>query len=114
MFVHEQKMKGKKKHAPAWCVRIICFGEELKHQDLSRGDSRLSDHCLVREIFVAESDVPSDSWSLGSSWCGAADSSLSGLVFALSPSFSYFPYDMSQLNVVFSEDDGSFPWSTET
>ncbi|KAJ6968710.1 hypothetical protein NC653_036632 [Populus alba x Populus x berolinensis] len=58
MFVHEQKMKGKKKHAPAWCVRIICFGEELKHQDLSRGDSRLSDHCLVREIFVAESDVP--------------------------------------------------------
>ena len=68
MFVHDQKMKGKKKHAPAWCVRIICFGEELKHQDLSRGDSRLSDHCLVREIFVAESDVPSDSWSLGSSW----------------------------------------------
>jgi hypothetical protein len=68
MFVHDQKMKGKKKHAPAWCARIICFGEILKHQNLSRGDSGLSDHCLVREIFVAESDVPSDSWSLGSSW----------------------------------------------
>jgi hypothetical protein len=67
----DQKMKGEKKHAPAWCDPIICFGEGLKQQEFSRGESRLSDHRPVRAIFVAESDVSSDSRSLGSSFTGS-------------------------------------------
>jgi len=67
----DQKMKGEKKHAPAWCDRIICFWEELMQQEFSRGESRLSDHRPIRAIFVAESDVSSDSRSLGSSFTGS-------------------------------------------
>jgi hypothetical protein len=36
LFVLDQKMKGIKKHATAWCDRIFCSGEELNHQDLQR------------------------------------------------------------------------------
>eukprot|EP00258_Populus_trichocarpa_P026146 XP_024442165.1 type IV inositol polyphosphate 5-phosphatase 9 isoform X3 [Populus trichocarpa] len=66
----DQKRKGEKKRAPAWCDRIIWFGEGLKQKEYSRGEFRLSDHRPVRAIFIAEIEVPSDSRRLGSSFTG--------------------------------------------
>ncbi|KAF5734595.1 hypothetical protein HS088_TW15G00087 [Tripterygium wilfordii] len=56
-----QKKKGKKRRAPAWCDRIIWFGEEgLKQIECYRAESGLSDHRPIREIFTAEIEVLSD------------------------------------------------------
>nr|GLL32823.1 type IV inositol polyphosphate 5-phosphatase 9 isoform X2 [Ipomoea trifida] len=49
--------KGEKKRAPAWCDRIIWFGEGLKQHKYGRGESKLSDHRPVRAIFSAEVKV---------------------------------------------------------
>ncbi|XP_030508293.2 type IV inositol polyphosphate 5-phosphatase 9 [Cannabis sativa] len=46
--------KGEKKRAPAWCDRIIWYGEGLKQDIYSRGESKLSDHKPVKAIFSAE------------------------------------------------------------
>ncbi|KAK4781815.1 hypothetical protein SAY86_015917 [Trapa natans] len=40
--------------APAWCDRIIWFGEGLKQTQYERGESMLSDHRPVKAMFVAE------------------------------------------------------------
>ncbi|CAK7324862.1 unnamed protein product [Dovyalis caffra] len=69
----DQKRKGKKKRAPAWCDRIIWFGKGLKQKEYSRGESRLSDHRPVRAIFIAETEVLSNSRRLGSSFPGRFD-----------------------------------------
>ncbi|KAB5524261.1 hypothetical protein DKX38_022010 [Salix brachista] len=61
----DKKRKGEKKRAPAWCDRIIWFGEGLKQKEYSRGESRLSDHRPVRAIFVSEIEAPSNSRRLG-------------------------------------------------
>ncbi|XP_061957325.1 type IV inositol polyphosphate 5-phosphatase 9-like [Populus nigra] len=53
----DQKRKGEKKRAPAWCDRIIWFGKGLEQEQYSRGESRLSDHRPVRAIFTAEIEV---------------------------------------------------------
>ncbi|PON35196.1 Deoxyribonuclease I [Parasponia andersonii] len=49
--------KGEKKRAPAWCDRIIWYGEGLKQHFYSRGESNLSDHKPVKAIFSAEVGV---------------------------------------------------------
>ncbi|KAK1302657.1 Type I inositol 1,4,5-trisphosphate 5-phosphatase CVP2 [Acorus calamus] len=46
--------KGEKRRAPAWCDRILWWGEGLKQTRYSRGESRLSDHRPVRAVFVVE------------------------------------------------------------
>ncbi|PSR90976.1 Type IV inositol polyphosphate 5-phosphatase [Actinidia chinensis var. chinensis] len=53
--------RGEKKRAPAWCDRIIWFGEGLKQDLYTRGESRLSDHRPVKTIFTTEVGV---SWKL--------------------------------------------------
>ncbi|XP_056176701.1 type IV inositol polyphosphate 5-phosphatase 9-like [Syzygium oleosum] len=49
--------KVKKSRAPAWCDRIIWFGEGLKQSQYNRGESKLSDHRPVRAIFTAETGI---------------------------------------------------------
>ncbi|PON83789.1 Deoxyribonuclease I [Trema orientale] len=49
--------KGEKKRAPAWCDRIIWYGEGLKQHIYTRGESNLSDHKPVKAIFSAEVGV---------------------------------------------------------
>nr|XP_016514156.1 PREDICTED: type IV inositol polyphosphate 5-phosphatase 9-like isoform X2 [Nicotiana tabacum] len=46
--------RGEKKRAPAWCDRIIWYGEGLKQQLYGRGESRLSDHRPVKAIFSTQ------------------------------------------------------------
>ncbi|KAL8042722.1 hypothetical protein ABFX02_09G071700 [Erythranthe guttata] len=48
-----QKIKAKKMRDPAWCDRIIWFGEGLKQINYDRFESKLSDHRPVRATFVA-------------------------------------------------------------
>ncbi|KAK4371840.1 hypothetical protein RND71_007224 [Anisodus tanguticus] len=43
--------RGEKKRSPAWCDRIIWYGEGLKKQLYARGESTLSDHRPVKAIF---------------------------------------------------------------
>ncbi|KAI4302533.1 hypothetical protein MLD38_038266 [Melastoma candidum] len=45
---------SKRCRAPAWCDRIIWFGEGLKQRSYDRGGSTLSDHRPVRATFTAE------------------------------------------------------------
>ncbi|KAL3502123.1 hypothetical protein ACH5RR_036572 [Cinchona calisaya] len=46
--------KSEKKRSPAWCDRIIWFGDGLKQQLYGRGESKLSDHRPVKAIFSTE------------------------------------------------------------
>ncbi|KAI4339055.1 hypothetical protein MLD38_024038 [Melastoma candidum] len=50
--------KSKRCRAPAWCDRIIWFGEGLKQRSYDRGESTLSDHRPVRATFTAEIRQP--------------------------------------------------------
>ncbi|CAN4087574.1 unnamed protein product [Withania somnifera] len=43
--------RGEKKRSPAWCDRIMWYGEGLKQQLYDRGESKLSDHRPVKAIF---------------------------------------------------------------
>ncbi|KAI3431194.1 IPPc domain-containing protein [Psidium guajava] len=52
-----QGKKGEKRRSPAWCDRIIWWGEGLKQHLYARGESRLSDHRPVKAIFNAEVGV---------------------------------------------------------
>ncbi|CAI9774679.1 unnamed protein product [Fraxinus pennsylvanica] len=45
---------GEKKRVPAWCDRIIWFGEELKQHSYERGELKLSDHRPVKAIFSTQ------------------------------------------------------------
>ncbi|KAL7240101.1 hypothetical protein ACSBR2_005882 [Camellia fascicularis] len=49
--------KSKKNRTPAWCDRIIWFGEGLKQHLYAREESRLSDHRPVKAIFSAQVEV---------------------------------------------------------
>lgn len=49
--------KGGKKRSPAWCDRIIWFGDGLKQHLYARGESKLSDHRPVKAIFSTEVKV---------------------------------------------------------
>ncbi|THG17015.1 hypothetical protein TEA_027232 [Camellia sinensis var. sinensis] len=49
--------KSKKNRSPAWCDRIIWFGEGLKQHLYAREESRLSDHRPVKAIFSAQVEV---------------------------------------------------------
>ncbi|KAL8519765.1 hypothetical protein ACS0TY_010633 [Phlomoides rotata] len=49
--------KGEKKRAPAWCDRIIWYGEGLKQHLYERVESKLSDHRPVRAIFSTQVKV---------------------------------------------------------
>lgn len=46
--------KDEKKRAPAWCDRIIWFGEGLKQHVYARSESKLSDHRPVKAVFTSE------------------------------------------------------------
>ncbi|MCD7454410.1 Type IV inositol polyphosphate 5-phosphatase 9 [Datura stramonium] len=46
--------RGEKKRSPAWCDRIIWYGEGLKQQEYERGESKLSDHRPVKAIFTTQ------------------------------------------------------------
>ncbi|WOH07577.1 hypothetical protein DCAR_0727009 [Daucus carota subsp. sativus] len=49
--------KGEKKRAPAWCDRILWYGEGLKQHLYTRSESKLSDHRPVKAIFSCEVSV---------------------------------------------------------
>ncbi|KAJ6689496.1 hypothetical protein OIU85_005862 [Salix viminalis] len=51
--------KGGKWRAPAWCDRIIWYGEGLEQRLYTRGESNLSDHRPVKAMFTAEVQVSS-------------------------------------------------------
>ncbi|KAJ6768865.1 TYPE IV INOSITOL POLYPHOSPHATE 5-PHOSPHATASE 9 [Salix koriyanagi] len=51
--------KGGKWRAPAWCDRIIWYGEGLEQHLYTRGESNLSDHRPVKAMFTAEVQVSS-------------------------------------------------------
>ncbi|KAJ1399924.1 Inositol polyphosphate-related phosphatase [Sesbania bispinosa] len=46
--------KTEKKRAPAWCDRIVWYGNGLKQLQYTRSESKLSDHRPVKAIFTAE------------------------------------------------------------
>ncbi|KAL2343548.1 hypothetical protein Fmac_004833 [Flemingia macrophylla] len=46
--------KAEKRRAPAWCDRIVWFGEGLKQLEYTRIESKLSDHRPVTAMFTAE------------------------------------------------------------
>ncbi|XP_022890822.1 type IV inositol polyphosphate 5-phosphatase 9 [Olea europaea var. sylvestris] len=50
--------RGEKKRVPAWCDRIIWFGEDqLKQHSYERGELKLSDHRPVKAIFSTQVKV---------------------------------------------------------
>ncbi|KAG4393438.1 hypothetical protein AAZX31_03G073300 [Glycine max] len=51
--------KAAKKRAPAWCDRIIWFGNGLKQIQYARCESKLSDHRPVKALFIAQVRVSS-------------------------------------------------------
>ncbi|CAH2045823.1 unnamed protein product [Thlaspi arvense] len=46
--------KDEKKRAPAWCDRIIWYGNGLKQHEYTRGEVKISDHRPVKAIFTTE------------------------------------------------------------
>lgn len=49
--------KDEKKRAPAWCDRIIWYGNGLKQHEYTRGEVKISDHRPVKAIFTTEVKV---------------------------------------------------------
>ncbi|CAL9248985.1 unnamed protein product [Arabidopsis halleri] len=49
--------KDEKKRAPAWCDRIIWYGNGLKQHEYTRGETKISDHRPVKAIFTSEITV---------------------------------------------------------
>ncbi|XP_050374165.1 type IV inositol polyphosphate 5-phosphatase 9 [Argentina anserina] len=49
--------KGEKRRTPAWCDRIIWYGNGLKQHVYDRGESKLSDHRPVKSKFTAQVEV---------------------------------------------------------
>ncbi|XP_014627879.1 type IV inositol polyphosphate 5-phosphatase 9-like isoform X1 [Glycine soja] len=54
-----QGKNAAKKRAPAWCDRIIWFGNGLKQIQYARCESKLSDHRPVKTLFIAQVRVSS-------------------------------------------------------
>ncbi|TKY59769.1 Type IV inositol polyphosphate 5-phosphatase 9 [Spatholobus suberectus] len=52
--------KAEKRRAPAWCDRIVWYGEGLKQLQYTRIESQLSDHRPVKAMFTAEVRVLSE------------------------------------------------------
>ncbi|KAI3408467.1 IPPc domain-containing protein, partial [Psidium guajava] len=50
----QENIKGGSGRAPAWCDRIIWYGEGLKQHLYMRGESKLSDHRPVKAIFTVQ------------------------------------------------------------
>ncbi|KAK6921567.1 Endonuclease/exonuclease/phosphatase [Dillenia turbinata] len=55
--VYYGSVEGEKRRAPAWCDRIIWYGNGMKQQEYSRGESKLSDHRPVKAIFTADVEI---------------------------------------------------------
>ncbi|CAI0400102.1 unnamed protein product [Linum tenue] len=51
-----QRPKPSKGRAPAWCDRVIWFGDGLKQSQYERRENQLSDHRPIRAIFTAQVD----------------------------------------------------------
>ncbi|XP_010242089.1 PREDICTED: type IV inositol polyphosphate 5-phosphatase 9-like [Nelumbo nucifera] len=64
-----QGRKGEKRRTPAWCDRILWFGQGLKQNQYSRGESKLSDHRPVWAVFTTEVDVLRTSKGFDSCYC---------------------------------------------
>ncbi|KAL1328447.1 hypothetical protein HN51_038302 [Arachis hypogaea] len=52
--------KAEKKRAPAWCDRIVWYGNGLKQLVYNRSESKLSDHRPVKAIFIAQVRVSTE------------------------------------------------------
>lgn len=53
-YYGRSEKRGEKKRSPAWCDRIIWYGEGLKQLLYDRGESKLSDHRPVKAIFSTQ------------------------------------------------------------
>ncbi|XP_078437449.1 type I inositol polyphosphate 5-phosphatase 4-like isoform X2 [Wolffia australiana] len=53
-FAGSDERAKEKGRTPAWCDRILWYGEGLSQQSYLRGDSKLSDHRPVYGVFTAE------------------------------------------------------------
>ncbi|XP_010554268.1 PREDICTED: type IV inositol polyphosphate 5-phosphatase 9-like isoform X2 [Tarenaya hassleriana] len=49
-----KQRKEEKKRAPAWCDRIIWYGDGLKQHVYTRGESKISDHRPVKAVFTTK------------------------------------------------------------
>jgi len=56
-YAGENLKSREKRRTPAWCDRILWYGEGLKQLSYVRGDSRFSDHRSVYAIFMAEVEM---------------------------------------------------------
>lgn len=56
-YAGENLKSSEKRRTPAWCDRILWYGEGLKQISYVRGDSRFSDHRSVYAIFMAEVEM---------------------------------------------------------
>lgn len=56
-YAGENLKSSEKRRTPAWCDRILWYGEGLKQISYIRGDSRFSDHRSVYAIFMAEVEM---------------------------------------------------------
>lgn len=56
-YAGEDLKSREKRRTPAWCDRILWYGEGLKQLSYVRGDSRFSDHRPVYAIFMAEVEM---------------------------------------------------------
>ncbi|XP_022867122.1 type IV inositol polyphosphate 5-phosphatase 6-like [Olea europaea var. sylvestris] len=59
-YVGGEMHPKEKRRTPAWCDRILWYGDGLQQLSYVRGESRFSDHRPVSSIFWAEAEsVPS-------------------------------------------------------
>ncbi|XP_058728334.1 type IV inositol polyphosphate 5-phosphatase 9 [Vicia villosa] len=80
--------KAAKKRSPAWCDRVIWFGNGLKQIEYSRSESKLSDHRPVKALFTAEVKVSSAFKNLSSLFMSERFEQIKN-VFQVSPSHEF-------------------------
>ncbi|KAL5070784.1 hypothetical protein RYX36_021671, partial [Vicia faba] len=80
--------KPAKKRTPAWCDRVIWFGNGLKQIEYSRSESKLSDHRPVKALFTAEVKVSSALKNLSSLFMSERFEQIKN-VFQISPNHEF-------------------------
>ncbi|KAL5992321.1 hypothetical protein ACLOJK_013237, partial [Asimina triloba] len=56
-YAGETAKSKRKRRTPAWCDRILWYGNKIEQLSYIRGESRFSDHRPVCSVFVAQVDV---------------------------------------------------------
>ncbi|XP_058085481.1 type I inositol polyphosphate 5-phosphatase 5-like [Magnolia sinica] len=56
-YAGETSKSKKKRRTPAWCDRILWYGDGIEQQTYIRGESRFSDHRPVCAVFVIEVEM---------------------------------------------------------